>query len=98
MWGIRSKKNPKYTQGSISPNGPVAYPNSQLSSKRSTAHGRAAISRKAGSMRVRHPPAFVLRSGKSAVAVLFPLTSLISLISLLPEDDVWLILSAIFDG
>jgi hypothetical protein len=40
----------------------------------------------------------VARSGKFAVAVLFPLTSLISLISLLPEDDVWLIVSAIFDG
>jgi len=48
-------------------------------------------------MRVRHPPAFV-RCGKSAVTVLFPLTSMISLISLLPEDDVWLIGSAIFDG
>jgi len=49
-------------------------------------------------MRVRHPPAFVLRRGKSAVTVLFPLTSMISLISLLPEDDVWLIGSAIFEA
>jgi hypothetical protein len=37
-------------------------------------------------MRIRHPLAFVLRCGKSAVTVVFPLTSMISLISLLPED------------
>jgi hypothetical protein len=49
-------------------------------------------------MRIRHPAAFALRCGKSAVTVLFPLTSMISLISLLPEDDVWLIVSAIFEA